>query len=102
MSRVFFTSDWHLDHRNILLYSRRTAFMTPDEQAAVSALGESDRTKVPFSKASVERMNEAILDNINAVVGPDDVLWNLGDIIFGNDSSEKVYRRLKSLRNRLK
>ena len=52
---IFFTADTHFgDHRTINI-SRR-----------------------PF--ANVAAMNEALVENWNAVVGPDDVVWHLGDV----------------------
>lgn len=50
----WFTSDSHLDHANIIKYSKR-----------------------PF--ASVDEMNEKLIENINSRVKPDDRLFHLGD-----------------------
>ena len=55
---VFFTSDLHLGHKNVIKYSNR-----------------------PF--ADVETMNRILLENINKTVGPNDTLFILGDFIFG-------------------
>ena len=55
---IFFTSDWHLGHRNIIRYCQR-----------------------PF--ASVEEMDDAIIANTNALVQSDDMLYHLGDWSFG-------------------
>lgn len=52
--RVWFTSDLHLDHHNILAYTGR-----------------------PWS--NVMDMNDAIINNINSVVKKTDTLWVLGD-----------------------
>ena len=54
----FFTADLHLGHANIIGYSGR-----------------------PF--ADVDEMNRALVDNWNAVVGPDDEVWVLGDVAMG-------------------
>lgn len=63
---TYFTSDTHFGHGNIIKYSNR-----------------------PF--ASVEAMNDTIIDNINKRVGPNDRLFHLGDFAFrGEDPS--VYR----------
>jgi calcineurin-like phosphoesterase family protein len=52
---VFFTSDLHFDHANIIKYCNR-----------------------PFS--SVEEMRETLIKNYNKVVKPNDTVYNLGDV----------------------
>jgi len=54
MHDIFFTSDLHLSHENIIKYQDR-----------------------PFS--SVEEMNETLLDNWRSVVKPGDLVYVLGD-----------------------
>lgn len=54
----FFTADLHIGHQNVIKYCNR-----------------------PFG--SVEEMNETIIDNWNAVVGPDDTVMVLGDVCMG-------------------
>lgn len=56
--KVFFTSDTHIGHENILKFCDR-----------------------PFN--SVEEMDDAIINNWNKVVGPDDYVFHLGDVAFG-------------------
>lgn len=51
----WFTADWHLGHFNIIKYTNR-----------------------PFS--SVSEMDNALINNVNDVVMPDDRLFNLGDV----------------------
>jgi calcineurin-like phosphoesterase family protein len=55
---MFFTSDMHFGHRNIIEYCQR-----------------------PFD--SVDEMNEALIENWNKVVGPNDTVWVLGDVAMG-------------------
>lgn len=55
---IFFTSDLHIDHKNIIKHSNR-----------------------PFE--SVEEMNKALIDNWNRVVGQRDTIYVLGDFSFG-------------------
>ena len=57
-SKVFFTSDTHFNHANILRFCNR-----------------------PFK--SVEEMNETIIANWNSVVGMDDDVFHLGDFCLG-------------------
>ncbi len=65
MKKVFFSSDYHLNHTNIIKYSKR-----------------------PF--AIVEEMNEAIISRYNSRVGPNDELWFLGDFILGRDQVKEA------------
>ena len=60
--RVFFTSDFHFDHRNIIAYCQR-----------------------PF--ASVEEMNESLIERFNETVGTSDTVYILGDLVMGRDLS---------------
>ncbi len=68
---TFFTSDTHFGHANIIAYCER-----------------------PF--ASVREMDETMIVNWNAVVGPDDDIWHLGDFALGADAKHvrSVFRRL--------
>lgn len=70
--RTFFISDTHFFHANIIKYCNR-----------------------PF--ASVEEMNEKLIENWNSVVGKDDLVWHLGDFVFGKDKigrSKEILSRL--------
>lgn len=55
---LFFTSDTHFGHQNILQYSQR-----------------------PFK--STTEMDETMIANWNKVVGPEDTVFHLGDFAFG-------------------
>jgi calcineurin-like phosphoesterase family protein len=68
--KVWFTSDWHLNHKNIIRYSNR-----------------------PYP--TVELMNQCLIGNYQNVVAEDDIVFFLGDITFGNVT--EVYRLLNSL-----
>lgn len=57
-SRVYFTSDTHFNHTNIISYCQR-----------------------PFK--NVDEMNERIIANWNDVVGEDDIIFHLGDFCLG-------------------
>ena len=60
---IFFTSDTHFDHKNLLKYDR--------------------------SFSSIEEMNEQIILNWNSVVKPNDDIYHLGDLSFCK-SKEKL------------
>lgn len=59
--RVFFTSDTHFYHSNIINFCGR-----------------------PFK--SVEVMNETLIANWNSVVGPDDIVFHPGDFCLGGSA----------------
>lgn len=68
--KIFFTSDTHFGHKNIIRYCNR-----------------------PW--ATVEEMNEGLIANWNAVVGPDDIVWHLGDFAFmSRERALEIFRRL--------
>ncbi len=97
--KSFFTSDTHFGHENIMKYCRRTKFMTPEEIALLDASdrGEIDQRAVRISDASIDRMNRAMIDNINAVVGEKDALYHIGDAFWGHE-----YDFAKSIRDQIR
>lgn len=104
MSNVYFTSDWHLFHANIAKFSQRVAFMNEDERDAIwAARGQesSDLRKLKVCEESVHRMNQAIIDNINRVVGRGDTLWVLGDVILGSFDPRVTYNQLREVRDKI-
>ena len=68
---IFFTSDLHFGHKNILKYCNR-----------------------PWN--SVEEMDEGLIQNWNNTVGKDDIIFNLGDFAF---ASNQRWRELISRLN---
>lgn len=67
---LFFTSDTHFNHENILRFCNR-----------------------PFK--TIQEHDEVLIDNWNSVVGPDDTVFHLGDFCFGNP--QKVIEVRKKL-----
>lgn len=65
---IWFTSDTHFGHQNILKYCKR-----------------------PFS--SIEEMDDIIIENWNKHVNPRDVVWHLGDFAFRNSNNLSFYTR---------
>jgi len=64
---VFFTSDQHFQHKNIIKYCNR-----------------------PFS--NVEEMNEVLVENHNKMVTNKDIVYHLGDFCFGGNPKKWLDR----------
>ena len=64
--KLFFTADVHLGHEKIIQHDGR-----------------------PFS--TVQEMDEALIDNWNSVVGEDDRIWCLGDLVFRSQAPFMYY-----------
>jgi len=68
---LWFTSDTHFGHANIIRYSKR-----------------------PF--AHVDAMDEALIERWNARVGDDDVVWHLGDFTLKSRGfARRIFSRLR-------
>lgn len=65
MANIFFTSDWHLGHQNILTFNRKDGIRLRD-----------------FN--SVDEMHEHMISKHNSVVGKSDKVYVLGDVAFTN------------------
>ena len=74
LERTWFTADHHFGHANIIKFTDR-----------------------PFD--SVAEMDEALVENWNSVIGPDDRVFHLGDFTLGN--SHVAYRYLQQLQGRI-
>jgi len=68
MAEMWFTSDFHFGHFNIIRYCNR-----------------------PF--ANVQEMDDVIADRLNACVKPNDVVYFLGDFCLGGAEQVTAYRR---------
>lgn len=103
-NRFRITSDWHLCHRRIPTYCRRLEFMNEGEQKNLSEVEAQEGKIEPgeyrellrqlrYSKETIDRMNSAIIDNCNATAGPDDVIFIVGDVIFGEINQLRQFRQ---------
>jgi calcineurin-like phosphoesterase family protein len=83
-TNVFLVSDTHFSHKNIC--RGVTNWRLPNGEIPV------DQTR---DFPTIEKMNTAIVNNINQVVGQDDILIHLGDFSFGGfDQIREFYNRL--------
>lgn len=71
MNSIWFTSDHHFGHVNILEYEKEAR---------------------PFE--TIEAMNESLIERWNGVVKPNDTVYHLGDFCFGKKNME-IAARLK-------
>lgn len=83
-TKVWLTSDTHFSHKNIC--RGVTSWRKPNGEIPVEQTRDFQ---------TIEKMNDAIVNNINSVVGQDDVLIHLGDFSFnGFDQIKEFYNRL--------
>ena len=66
MSTIYFTSDWHFSHANIIKFCPEFRDITPD------------------------KMNDYLIKIWNSTVTPDDVVYNLGDVSFACHKDEVI------------
>jgi calcineurin-like phosphoesterase family protein len=88
---VYFCSDPHAFHGNIMKFCRRVQFMTDSDRESFLELESQGADLRPFrvSLESIDNMNRGLAANINARVGPRDVLWCLGDWAWGRGPEYK-------------
>jgi calcineurin-like phosphoesterase family protein len=73
---IFFISDLHLGHRNVIKY---------DKRPFIDASGQPD----------LSMMHTTIINNWNSVVGHNDVVFNLGDLCFdGVNLAKEIVSKL--------
>ena len=77
MSNIWFISDTHFEHANMLKFVK------------------ADGSLVRPGFCCVNEMNERMINNWNTVVKPGDHVWHLGDFAMGNHTvAERIIKRL--------
>lgn len=110
--RCFFMSDTHFGHGNIIKYCHRP-FLSDSDKKLLESLGGvwndgnwkvNGSSNVKVSRESIEIMDDELMNQINSLVGKDDILWHLGDFAMysKHESDSKYYNRCKEYRNRIK
>ena len=87
--KTYFTSDTHYGHKNIIKYSPTREKIIPEYLR--------DKLKLEVHPSEViTAMDEALIANHNAIVQPDDVIYNLGDFTFHKDTNkiDEIFHRL--------
>lgn len=100
----------YFGHGNIIKYCHRP-FLTSYDKDCLSRMDcwhngtwrSKDASKHRISNEAVEMMNDTLINNINAVVEPDDELWHLGDFAMFSkrESVSSYYNRCKGYRDRI-
>ena len=81
---VFFVSDTHFGHANIIKYCNRPWNSGKDEAGNIFV-----------SNDDVERMDNELVKRWNSVVGKNSIVWHLGDFSFGGKSTaERIFPQL--------
>ena len=91
MSNIWFTSDTHYNHKNIV---KGTTSWTLDGKDGGSHSLQSTRD---FN--TLEEHNETLVNNINSLVKEDDILYHLGDWSFGGINSIWNFRKQLKCKN---
>ncbi len=94
MSNIFFTSDQHYYHKNILKFQPHTRGVAT-EIAQVNQMEDDDPAKDRIMTDLVQEMNEKLIKNHNSVVGSNDTVYYIGDFSFGGaKETREIIRRL--------
>lgn len=106
--RVFFTSDTHFGHGNIIKYCFRP-FLSERDKEELSRIGAwhngswkgEGSSNWRMSDEAIEMMDEELLKQINDLVGENDTLWHLGDFAMPAKRHNHYYRT-RYYRDRIK
>lgn len=75
---TFFTADTHFGHANIIRYCHR-----PWVNRDLDLTTTGEWKDLAIARKNADTMDEALIANWNAVVGPKDLVYHLGDFSFG-------------------
>lgn len=88
---VFFISDTHFGHGNIIRYCNRPW-----------NVGKNDKTgEIEIDDNCIEEMNEAMISNWNSTVSEKDIIWHLGDFCVGFKNQKHKYDETRRIAERL-
>jgi len=89
MRNIWFLSDTHFDHANIIRFSRRPQFQEGDVK--INDQGKEVWVSQDIAERRVRDMNEMLVSNFNELVNPGDEVWHLGDFCMAKrDTQERT------------
>lgn len=83
LDKIFVTSDTHYGHQNICRGVSQWDLTRKDVEGNILGVRDFD---------TLEEMNRAVVDNINAIVPTDGILFHLGDWSFGGKQNIEIFR----------
>jgi len=98
--KMWFTSDYHLGHANILKYCGRTLFMTKEDKEKYNyyiTVSEEEQKKFRVSDESLNNMNLGLIRRWNERVKKDDTVIFLGDFCFKNSQNRGEGENIKAI-----
>ena len=96
MSKYYFTSDYHFNHANIILYTDRKQFYNKDKD---NILNTTLWVSKEVALKCLENMNNTLIQNHNEIVKDEDIVYHLGDFCFKGSSI--AYKFEKKLNGRI-
>jgi calcineurin-like phosphoesterase family protein len=100
--KYFFSADQHFGHSNIVKYCKRLQFCTEQEKEAIlkidtitdPQLRHKAQRDLHLCQETVDRMNETMVNNWNALISPKDTVYFLGDLCFPKQDWQKWLDKL--------
>lgn len=88
-NKIYFTSDTHFYHGNILKFCPERAEFLNDEERKIMESGDKWAIRnLKISEESIQVMNEAMIERWNSVVPKDGIVFFLGDFALKCNSRE--------------
>lgn len=87
MSNIWFTSDTHYGHKNLVKGTTSWDLSLPNSENRVRDF------------ASLEEHNQKLVDIFNSLIKPDDILYHLGDWSFGGHDNIYLFRKQLHCKN---